>query len=146
MAESFEERLARARAVGLSPSFAKVARYIEANVRRPPTALRTGAALSTARALAREVGLYPETIRRFALRLGYRGWPELREELAAAVLEETDVTTGTGLVPRLLRRRQALEEQRGTLREAIESLDAEIEWVDRTIERCEVQGQQERRQ
>ncbi len=131
MAKLFRERVAEARAAGFTPSFEKVAQYIEANVLR--------AALSTASKLARETGVDPATVVRMTQRLGYRGWPELRDELAAGIVEETDIITGTELTPLLQGRRQALEVEREALQEAIDKLDKEIEWIDKTLERCEPQ-------
>ncbi len=132
MAKLFRERVAEARAAGFTPSFNKVAEHIEENVLR--------AALSTASALARETGVDPATVVRMTQRLGYRGWPELREELAAGIIEATDIITATELVPLLQGRRQALEAQRETLEGAIQKVDAEMEWIDKTIERCEAQA------
>lgn len=131
MAKLFRERVAEARAAGFTPSFNKVAEHIESNVLR--------AALSTASALARETGVDPATVVRMTQRLGYRGWPELREELAAGIVEETDIITGTELIPLLQGRRQALETQRNALEGAIKTLDAEMGWIDKTIARCEAQ-------
>ncbi len=131
MAKLFKERVAEARAAGFTPSFEKVAQYIETNVLR--------AALSTASKLARETEVDPATVVRMTQRLGYRGWPELRDELAEGIIEETDVITGTELMPLLQGRRGALEAQKEALQGAIEKVDAEIAWIDKTIERCEAQ-------
>jgi len=104
MTKLFGERLAEARATRFTPSFEKVAAYIEENVLK--------AALATAAAVARETGVDPATIVRMCQRLGYLGWPELREELAAGIVGEMDIVTATELMPVLQKRRQALG-QRG---------------------------------
>ena len=131
MAKLFRERIIEVRAAGFTPSFNIVAEYIESNVLR--------AALSTASALALKTGVDPATVVRMTQHLGSSGWPELRGELAASIVEETDIITGTELIPLLLGRRQTLETQRAALTEAIETLDAELEWIDETVTRCETQ-------
>ena len=79
MAESnkpFKERVNEARKKGFTPSFDRVAEYIETNL--------LNAALSTASMLARANEVDPATVVRMSQRLGYRGYPELRAELAAS--------------------------------------------------------------
>lgn len=131
MAKLFRERVMEARSVGFTPSFNKVAEYIESNV--------LGAALSTASTLARETGVDPATVVRMTQRLDYRGWPELREELSEGIVDETDIITGTELIPLLQGRHQALLAQRTGLEKAIKTIDTELEWIGKTIARCENQ-------
>lgn len=131
MAKLFRERITEARSAGFTPSFDKVAEYIETNILK--------AALSTASTLARETGVDPATVVRMTQRLGYRGWPELREELSEGIVDETDLITGTELIPLLHGRHQALLAQRAALQEAIKTIDAELSWLDNTITRCENQ-------
>jgi DNA-binding MurR/RpiR family transcriptional regulator len=73
---------------------------------------------------------------RMSQRLGYRGYPELRAELAASIVDETDIITGTELLPLLEGRRTALEEEKAYIKDMIAKIDAEIEWIDKTIARC----------
>ncbi len=129
MAKLFKERVAEARAAGYTPSFEKVSAYIEANVLR--------AALFTVSKIGQETGVDPATVVRMCQRLGYRGWPELRDELAAGIIDETDVVTGAELVPLLQGHRKALEAQREALQGAVETVDAEIAWIDKALARCE---------
>jgi len=126
--KTFKERVSAARKKGFTPSFDKVASYIENNM--------LNAALSTASMLARANDVDPATVVRMSQRLGYRGYPELRSELADSIVEETDIITGTELMPLLEGRREALEAEKDHIREMIEKIDAEIEWIDKTIERC----------
>jgi DNA-binding MurR/RpiR family transcriptional regulator len=126
--KSFKERVSEARAKGFTPSFNKVAEYIENNM--------LTAALSTASMLARANDVDPATVVRMSQRLGYRGYPELRSELADSIVDETDIITGTELLPLLEGRRAALEAEKEHIREMIAKIDAEIEWIDKTIERC----------
>jgi DNA-binding MurR/RpiR family transcriptional regulator len=126
--KTFKERVSEARKKGFTPSFDKVASYIENNM--------LNAALSTASTLARANDVDPATVVRMSQRLGYRGFPELRSELADSIVEETDIITGTELMPLLEGRREALEAEKEHIREMIENIDAEIEWIDKTIERC----------
>ena len=125
---SFKERVSEARAKGFTPSFNKVAEYIENNL--------LNAALSTASMLARSNKVDPATVVRMSQRLGYRGYPELRAELAASIVEETDLITGTELLPLLEGRRAALEAEKDYIKDMIAKIDAEIEWIDKTVERC----------
>jgi DNA-binding MurR/RpiR family transcriptional regulator len=124
----FKERVSDARKKGFTPSFNRVAEYIENNILK--------AALSTASQLARENDVDPATVVRMSQRLGYRGYPELRAELAASIVDETDIITGTELLPLLERRRSALEEEKRYIYAMIARIDAEVEWIDQTIERC----------
>ena len=126
--KSFKERVSEARQKGFTSSFDKVAEYIENNM--------LTAALSTASMLARANDVDPATVVRMSQRLGYRGYPELRAELAASIVEETDIITGTELLPLLEGRRAALEAEKQHIHETIAKIDAEIEWIDETIERC----------
>ncbi len=126
--KTFKERVSEARAKGFTPSFNKVAEYIENNM--------LNAALSTASMLARSNEVDPATVVRMSQRLGYRGYPELRAELAASIVEETDIITGTELLPMLEGRRAALEEEKDYIKDMIAKIDAEIEWINKTIERC----------
>jgi DNA-binding MurR/RpiR family transcriptional regulator len=126
--KSFKERVSEAREKGFTPSFNKVAEYIENNM--------LAAALSTASMLARVNDVDPATVVRMSQRLGYRGYPELRAELAASIVDETDIITGTELLPLMEGRRAALEAEKEHIREMIAKIDAEIEWIDKTIERC----------
>jgi DNA-binding MurR/RpiR family transcriptional regulator len=126
--KSFKERVSEARAKGFTPSFNKVAEYIENNM--------LNAALSTASTLARYNQVDPATVVRMSQRLGYRGYPELRAELAASIVDETDIITGTELLPLLEGRRAALEAEKDYIKDMIGRIDAEIEWIDKTIERC----------
>jgi DNA-binding MurR/RpiR family transcriptional regulator len=125
---SFKERVSEARAKGFTPSFNKVAEYIENNL--------LNAALSTASMLARSNKVDPATVVRMSQRLGYRGYPELRAELAASIVEETDLITGTELLPLLEGRRTALEAEKDYIKDMIAKIDAEIAWIDKTVERC----------
>ena len=125
---SFKERVSKARAKGFTPSFNKVAEYIENNM--------LNAALSTASMLARSNKVDPATVVRMSQRLGYRGYPELRAELAASIVKETDIITGTELLPLLEGRRAALEAEKDYIKDMIARIDAEIEWIDKTVERC----------
>ncbi len=129
MAKSFRERVAEARTQSYTPSFEKVTQYIEANVLE--------AALSTAYRLGQETGVDAATVVRMSQRLGYEGWPELREELAAGIIDETDVVPGAELIPLLQGHRGALEAQRAALQGAVETVDAEIAWIDKALARCE---------
>jgi len=126
--KSFKERVSQARAKGFTPSFNKVAEYIENNM--------LNAALSTASMLANKNGVDPATVVRMSQRLGYRGYPELRAELAASIVDQTDIITGTELLPLLEGRRAALEAEKDYIKDMIAKIDAEIEWIDKTIERC----------
>jgi DNA-binding MurR/RpiR family transcriptional regulator len=126
--KTFKERVSEARDKGFTPSFDKVAEYIENNM--------LTAALSTASMLARANDVDPATVVRMAQRLGYRGYPELRAELAASIVEETDIITGTELLPLLEGRRKALEAEKEYIQDMIAKIDSEIEWIDKTIERC----------
>jgi DNA-binding MurR/RpiR family transcriptional regulator len=126
--KSFKERVSEAREKGFTPSFNRVAEYIEANM--------LTAALSTASMLARVNQVDPATVVRMSQRLGYRGYPELRAELAASIVQETDIITGTELMPLLEGRRAALEAEKDHIKEMIAKIDGEIEWIDRTMERC----------
>ncbi len=132
MADTFDERLAQARGVGLSPAFNKIASYIQAEP--------LDAAFSTAGKLAQELNLNQATVVRFAQHLDYSGWPELREELADRIVAATDYVTCTELVPRLLERRETLLEQQGTLEQALVALGAEAAWIDETVARLEAEG------
>lgn len=125
---SFKERVSEARAKGFTPSFNKVAEYIENNM--------LNAALSTASMLARSNKVDPATVVRMSQRLGYRGYPELRAELAASIVEETDIITGTELLPLLEGRRAALEAEKDYIKDMIAKIDAEIAWIDKTVKRC----------
>ncbi len=124
----FKERVSEARKKGFTPSFDRVAEYIETHLLK--------AALSTASQLARENDVDPATVVRMSQRLGYRGYPELRAELAASIVDETDIITGTELLPLLQGRREALEDEKAHVQQMIRKIDAEIEWIDKTIERC----------
>jgi DNA-binding MurR/RpiR family transcriptional regulator len=126
--KTFKERVSEARQKGFTPSFDKVANYIENNMLR--------AALSTASQLARANDVDPATVVRMSQRLRYRGYPELRSELADSIVQETDIITGTELMPLLEGRRAALEAEKEHIQQMIEKIDAEIEWIDKTIERC----------
>jgi DNA-binding MurR/RpiR family transcriptional regulator len=126
--KAFKERVSEARKKGFTPSFNKVAEYIENNILK--------AALSTASQLARENDVDPATVVRMSQRLGYRGYPELRAELAASIVDETDIITGTELLPLLEGRRAALQEEKAYIADMIAKIDAEVEWIDQTIERC----------
>lgn len=126
--KTLKERLSEARKKGFTPSFDKVAEYIENNV--------LASALSTASMLAKANGVDPATVVRMSQRLGYRGYPELRAELAASVVEQTDIITGTELMPLLEGRRAALEAEKEHIQQMTAKIDAEIEWIDKTIERC----------
>jgi len=126
--KTFKERVSQAREKGFTPSFNKVAEYIENNM--------LTAALSTASMLARANEVDPATVVRMSQRLGYRGYPELRAELATSIVEETDIITGTELLPLLEGRRKALEAEKGHIKDMIAKIDAEIEWIDKTIKRC----------
>ena len=125
---AFKERVSEARKKGFTPSFNKVAEYIENNILK--------AALSTASHLARENDVDPATVVRMSQRLAYRGYPELRAELAASIVDETDIITGTELLPLLEGRRAALQEEKAYIADMIAKIDAEVEWIDQTIERC----------
>ncbi len=140
MSKLFRERVAEARAQSYTPSFEKVSAYIEANVLE--------AALSTAYRLGQETGVDAATVVRMSQRLGYEGWPELREELAAGIIDGTDVVPGAeppaprrergaGVIPLLQGHRGALEAQREALQGAVETVDAEIAWIDKALARCE---------
>jgi DNA-binding MurR/RpiR family transcriptional regulator len=124
----FKERVNQARKKGFTPSFDRVAEYIENHLLK--------AALSTASQLARENDVDPATVVRMSQRLGYRGYPELRAELASSIVDETDIITGTELLPLLQGRRDALEDEKVHVQQMIGEIDAEIEWIDKTIERC----------
>jgi DNA-binding MurR/RpiR family transcriptional regulator len=126
--KTFKERVSQAREKGFTPSFNKVAEYIENNM--------LTAALSTASMLARANEVDPATVVRMSQRLGYRGYPELRSELAASIVEETDIITGTELLPLLEGRRTALETEKNHIKDMVAKIDAEIEWIDKTIKRC----------
>jgi DNA-binding MurR/RpiR family transcriptional regulator len=126
--KTFKERVSEARSKGFTPSFNKVAEFIENNV--------LTAALSTASQLARANDVDPATVVRMSQRLGYRGYPELRAELASNIVDKTDIITGTELLPLLEGRRTALEEEKAYIEDMVSRIDAEIEWIDRTIERC----------
>jgi len=126
--KTFKERVSQAREKGFTPSFNKVAEYIENNM--------LTAALSTASMLARANEVDPATVVRMSQRLGYRGYPELRAELAASIVEETDIITGTELLPLLEGRRKALETEKNHIRDMVAKIDAEIEWIDKTVKRC----------
>ena len=126
--KAFKQRVSEARAKGFTPSFNKVAEYIENNM--------LTAALSTASMLARANDVDPATVVRMSQRLGYRGYPELRAELAGNIVEETDIITGTELMPLLEGRRSALEAEKAHILETIAKIDAEVEWIDKTIARC----------
>ena len=126
--KTFKERVSQAREKGFTPSFNKVAEYIENNM--------LTAALSTASMLARANEVDPATVVRMSQRLGYRGYPELRSELAASIVEETDIITGTELLPLLEGRRKALETEKNHIRDMVAKIDAEIEWIDKTVKRC----------
>jgi DNA-binding MurR/RpiR family transcriptional regulator len=126
--KTFKERVSEARSKGFTPSFNKVAEFIENNV--------LTAALSTASQLARANDVDPATVVRMSQRLGYRGYPELRGELASNIVDKTDIITGTELLPLLEGRRTALDEEKAYIQDMIDRIDAEIEWIDRTIERC----------
>lgn len=126
--KTFKERVSEARSKGFTPSFNKVAEFIENNV--------LTAALSTASQLARANDVDPATVVRMSQRLGYRGYPELRAELAANIVDKTDIITGTELLPLLEGRRASLEEEKAYIQDMISRIDAEIEWIDQTIERC----------
>ena len=126
--KNFKDRVSEARQKGFTPSFNKVAEYIENNM--------LNAALSTASILARANDVDPATVVRMSQRLGYRGYPELRAELAASIVEQTDIITGTEMMPLLQGRRKALEDEKTYIKDMISRIDAEIEWIDKTIERC----------
>ena len=130
--KTFKERVSEARSKGFTPSFNKVAEYIENNV--------LTAALSTASQLARANDVDPATVVRMSQRLGYRGYPELRAELASNIVDKTDIITGTELLPLLEGRRAALEEEKAYIQDMIGRIDAEIEWIDQTIQRCKAQN------
>jgi DNA-binding MurR/RpiR family transcriptional regulator len=124
----FKQRVSEARKKGFTPSFNRVAEYIENNILK--------AALSTASQLASENDVDPATVVRMSQRLGYRGYPELRAELAASIIDEADVITGTELLPLLEGRRKALKEEKAYIDDMIARIDAETEWIDQTIRRC----------
>ncbi len=126
--KTFKERVSQAREKGFTPSFNKVAEYIENNM--------LTAALSTASMLARANEVDPATVVRMSQRLGYRGYPELRAELAASIVEETDIITGTELLPLLEGRRKALETEKNHIKDMVAKIDAEIKWIDKTVKRC----------
>jgi DNA-binding MurR/RpiR family transcriptional regulator len=126
--KTFKERVSEARKKGFTPSFNKVAEFIENNI--------LTAALSTASQLARANDVDPATVVRMSQRLGYRGYPELRAELSASIVDKTDIITGTELLPLLEGRRAALEEEKAYIQDMIGRIDAEIEWIDQTIDRC----------
>jgi DNA-binding MurR/RpiR family transcriptional regulator len=128
MSKNFKERVSDARKKGFTPSFSKVAEYIENNM--------LTAALSTASMLAQANDVDPATVVRMSQRLGYRGYPELRAELAASIVEETDIITGTELLPLLEGRRATLEAQKEYIQGMIAKIDAEIKWIDDTVKRC----------
>jgi DNA-binding MurR/RpiR family transcriptional regulator len=128
--KTFKERVSEARKKGFTPSFNRVAEYIENNM--------LSAALSTASQLAQANDVDPATVVRMSQRLGYRGYPELRAELAANIVDQTDIITGTELLPLLEGRRAALEEEKEYIQDMIVKIDAEIEWIDNTIERCRI--------
>ena len=126
--KTFKERVSDARKKGFTPSFNRVAEYIEKNT--------LTAALSTASMLARANDVDPATVVRMSQRLGYRGYPELRAELATSIVDQTDVITGTELMPLLEGRRKALEAEKTYIRDVIARIDAEIDWINQTIQRC----------
>ena len=126
--KTFKERVSQAREKGFTPSFNKVAEYIENNM--------LTAALSTASMLARANEVDPATVVRMSQRLGYRGYPELRAELAASIVEETDIITGTELLPLLEGRRKALETEKNHIKDMVAKIDVEIEWIDKSVKRC----------
>ena len=126
--KSFKERVSDARRKGFTPSFNKVAEYIENNMLQ--------AALSTASQLARANDVDPATVVRMSQRLGYGGYPELRAELAGSIVGATDIITGTELLPLLEGRRTALEDEKEYIQDMVARIDAEIEWIDATIARC----------
>jgi DNA-binding MurR/RpiR family transcriptional regulator len=126
--KTFKERVSDARKKGFTPSFNRVAEYIEKNT--------LTAALSTASMLARANDVDPATVVRMSQRLGYRGYPELRAELASSIVDQTDVITGTELMPLLEGRRKALEAEKAYIRDVIARIDAEVDWINQTIERC----------
>ena len=126
--KTFKERVSEARQKGFTASFNKVAEYIENNM--------LNAALSTASQLARVNEVDPATVVRMSQRLGYRGYPELRAELADSIVDETDIITGTELLPLLEGRRAALEEEKAHIQDMIAKIDVEIEWINKMIERC----------
>ena len=130
--KTFKERVSDARKKGFTPSFNRVAEYIEKNT--------LTAALSTASMLARANDVDPATVVRMSQRLGYRGYPELRAELAASIVDQTDVITGTELMPLLEGRRKALEAEKTYIRDVIARIDAEIDWINQTIQRCRKTG------
>ena len=96
----FKVRVSEARKKGFTASFNRVAEYIEGNLLK--------AALSTASMLARANEVDPATVVRMSQRLGYRGYPELRAELAASIVQKTDIITGTELLPLLSHERPAV--------------------------------------
>jgi hypothetical protein len=51
-------------------------------------------------------------------------------------VDKTDIITGTELLPLLEGRRTALEEEKAYIEDMVGRIDAEIDWIDRTIERC----------
>jgi DNA-binding MurR/RpiR family transcriptional regulator len=124
----FKVRVSEARKKGFTASFNRVAEYIEGNLLK--------AALSTASQLARENDVDPATVVRMSQRLGYRGYPQLRSELAASIVDDTDIISGTELLPLLEGRREALEEEKAYINDMIGKIDTEIKWIDKTIERC----------
>ena len=126
--KNFKDRVSEARQKGFTPSFNKVAEYIENNM--------LNAALSTASMLARANDVDPATVVRMSQRLGYRGYPELRAELAASIVEETDIITGTELLPLLEGRRAALEAEKDHIHAMIAKIDEEIKWIDDATKRC----------
>ena len=126
--KTFKERVSESRKKGFTPSFDRVAEYIETNL--------LNAALSTASMLARANDVDPATVVRMSQRLGYRGYPELRAELAASIVDKTDIITGTELLPLLEGRRDALEAEKDYIKEMIGRIDAEIEWIGKMVQRC----------
>jgi len=126
--KTFKERVSEARKKGFTPSFDKVANYIENNMLR--------AALSTASQLARANEVDPATVVRMSQHLDYRGYPELRSELADSIVNETDIITGTELMPLLEGQRKALEAEKEHIQQMLEKIDAEVEWINKTLDRC----------
>jgi DNA-binding MurR/RpiR family transcriptional regulator len=128
--KTFKERVSEARRSeeGLTPSFEKVAHYIETHILR--------ASLSSTREVALVNDVDPATVVRMSQRLGYQGYPDLRSELADSIVEGTGVIDGEDLIPLLEGQREALEAEKAHSQRMVDKIDAEIEWIDRMVELC----------
>ncbi len=121
---------------GLSPSYAKVARYVLDNYQ--------DVAFMTATYLAAKADVSESVVVRFAMHLGYSGYPDMRREIQAIVKsqlspvarlasqEESEIHPGLSveeIFKRTVHRDMMILEQTANLRENVEAVEKTVDAI-----------------